>query len=208
MVKLAELLLPLALLLSACAERHETVVITGHEAFREGDLVFRCGSGAESRVVTEASSSTYSHIGILHYDSLTAQWMVVHAVPGETEGDEPEYLKSESIETFYAADRAFRGAWARVDCADSIAAAAAQYALQKVAERVEFDNDYQISDTTLLYCTELVWQAYLHQGIDLSDQQRHELPMFVCKDGECIFPSDVENSTKIIYVKPLKTKEQ
>ena len=41
--------------------------------------------------------------------------------------------------------------------------------------------------------------------IDLSDQQRHELPMFVCKDGECIFPSDVENSTKIIYVKPFKT---
>lgn len=208
MVKLAELLLPLALLLNACAERHETVVLTGHEAFREGDLVFRCGSGAESRMVTEASRSSYSHIGILHYDSLTARWMVVHAVPGEAEAGEPEYLKSEPIEEFYAADRAFQGAWARVDCADSIAAEAARYALQKVAERVEFDNDYQLSDTMQLYCTELIWQAYLHQGIDLSDQQRHDVPLFVCKDGECIFPSDIEKSTKTIYVKPFKTKEQ
>ena len=159
-------------------------------------------------MVTEASRSSYSHIGILHYDSLTARWMVVHAVPGEAEAGEPEYLKSEPIEEFYAADRAFQGAWARVDCADSIAAEAARYALQKVAERVEFDNDYQLSDTMQLYCTELIWQAYLHQGIDLSDQQRHDVPLFVCKDGECIFPSDIEKSTKTIYVKPFKTKEQ
>ena len=208
MVKLVKLLLSLALLLYACAERHETVVITEHEAFREGDLVFRCGLGAESRMVTETSHSTYSHIGLLHYDSLSSQWMVVHAVPGEAEADAPEYLKCESVETFYATDRAFRGAWARVDCTESIAVAAVRYALQKVMEQVEFDNDYQLSDTTQLYCTELVWQAYLHQGIDLSDQQRHEVPIFVCKDGECIFPSDIEKSTKIIYVKPFKTKEQ
>ncbi|MBP5376136.1 MAG: hypothetical protein J6Y38_07385 [Bacteroidaceae bacterium] len=208
MVKLTELIFPLALLFAACTERQEIVVLTGLEDFREGDLVFRCGFGAESRVVADASHSTYSHIGILHYDSLTAQWMVIHAVPGETVADDREYLKSEPVKVFYAADRAFRGAWARVDCADSIAIAATQYALQKVEEQVEFDNDYQLSDTTQLYCTELVWQAYCHQGIDLSDQKRHEVPVFVCKDGECIFPSDIEKSTKIIYVKPFKTQEQ
>jgi hypothetical protein len=85
MVKSLKLILLIALVLCGCAEHHEVVVLTGQEAFREGDLVLRCGSGAESRVVTEASSSIYSHIGILHYDTLTAQWMVVHAVPGEAE---------------------------------------------------------------------------------------------------------------------------
>ena len=208
MMKWTDILLLMALLLVGCAGQHETVVVTDEEDFREGDLVLRCGYGAESRVVTEASSSIYSHIGILHYDMLTAQWNVVHAVPGEAVKGEPEYLKCEPLTDFYAADRAARGAWMRVDCPDSIAASAVRYALQKVEERVEFDNDYLLSDTTQIYCTELVWQAYQHQGIDLSDQQRHEVPTFVSQDGECIFPCDIEKSSKIKYVQSFKTLRQ
>ena len=208
MMKLLHILLLMALLLCGCAEQHETVVLTGQEGFREGDLVLRCGNGAESRVVTEASHSIYSHIGILHYDTLQPQWMVVHAVPGEVKQGEAEYLKCEPLSVFYASDRAVRGEWLRVDCPDSIAAEAARYALRKVADQVEFDNDYLLSDTTQIYCTELVWQAYQHQGIDLSDQVRHEVPTFISKDGECIFPCDIEKSSKIIYVQPFKTQKQ
>ena len=208
MVKLTELLLLMAVLLCGCAEHHDRVVLTGLEDFREGDLVLRCGYGAESRMVTEASQSIYSHIGILHYDTPSAQWQVIHAVPGEAEKGEPEWLKAESISEFYASDRASCGAWMRVDCPDSIAASAARYALQKVKEQVEFDNDYLLSDTTQIYCTELVWQAYLHQGIDLSEGHRHEVPTVFSADGACIFPCDIEKSTKILYVKPFKTKTQ
>ena len=205
---MTQLLLLTALLLCGCAGRHDIVLLTGQEDFREGDLVLRCGYGAESQVVTEASQSIYSHIGILHYDKLTAQWQVIHAVPGEAERGEPERLKAEPISVFYAPDRAIRGAWLRVDCPDSIAAAAARYALQKVEEQVAFDNDYLLSDTTQIYCTELVWLAYLHQGIDLSEGHRHEVPTVFSEDGACIFPCDIEKSTKIIYVKPFKTKTQ
>jgi hypothetical protein len=208
MVKMTQLLLLTALLLCGCAERRDIVEVTGQEDFREGDLVLRCGYGAESKVVTEASQSIYSHIGILHYDTPTAQWQVLHAVPGEAEQGEPEWLKAESISEFYASDRASCGAWMRVDCPDSIAASAARYALQKVKEQVEFDNDYLLSDTTQIYCTELVWQAYLHQGIDLSEGHRHEVPTVFSADGACIFPCDIEKSTKILYVKPFKTKTQ
>ena len=208
MVRLTELLLLTALFLCGCAEHHDIVEVTGQEDFREGDLVLRCGYGAESKVVTEASQSIYSHLGILHYDSPTAQWQVIHAVPGEAERGEPEWLKAESISEFYATDRAIRGAWMRVNCSDSISASAARYALQKVKEKVEFDNDYLLSDTTQIYCTELVWQAYLHQGIDLSEGHRHEVPSIFSKDGACIFPCDIEKSSKIIYVKPFKTKTQ
>ena len=199
MVKLTELLLLMAVLLCGCAEHHDRVVLTGQEDFREG---------AESRVVTEASQSIYSHIGILHYDTLTAQWQVIHAVPGEAEEGQPEWLKAEPIADFYAADRAFCGAWMRVDCPDSIAAEATRYALQKVAEQVEFDNDYLLSDTTQIYCTELVWRAYLHQGIDLSEGHRQEVPSLFSKDGVCIFPCDIEKSSKLTYVKPFKTQQQ
>ena len=208
MVKLIELLLLTALLLCGCAEHYDIVEVTGQEDFREGDLVLRCGYGAESKVVTEASQSIYSHIGILHYDKLTAQWQVIHAVPGEAERGEPERLKAEPISVFYAPDRAIRGAWLRVNCPDNIADEATRYALQKVTEQVEFDNDYLLSDTTQIYCTELVWLAYLHQGIDLSEGHRHEVPSIFSKDGACIFPCDIEKSTKIIYVKPFKTKTQ
>jgi uncharacterized protein YycO len=208
MVKLADIILLMALLLCGCTRYQEKVVLTGQDEFREGDLVLRCGNGAESRVVTEASNSIYSHIGILHYDTLQAQWMVIHAVPGEAERGVPEYLKCELLSDFYAADRAVRGAWMRVDCSDSIAAKATRYALRKVEERVEFDNDYLLSDTLQIYCTELVWQAYLHQGIDLSEGHRHEVPSLFSQDGECIFPCDIETSSKIKYVQPFKTQQQ
>ena len=208
MVKWTKLLLLTALLLCGCAERRDIVEVTGQEDFREGDLVLRCGYGAESKVVTEASQSIYSHIGILHYDTPTAQWQVLHAVPGEAEQGEPEWLKAESISEFYASDRASCGAWMRVDCPDSIAAAAARYALQKVEEQVAFDNDYLLSDTTQIYCTELVWQAYLHQGIDLSDGHRHEVPNIFSADGACIFPCDIEKSSYIIFVQPFNIQKQ
>jgi hypothetical protein len=208
MIKFARLLCLTVLLFSRCAERYEIVVLTGQEDFREGDLVLRCGYGAESRVVTGASNSIYSHIGILHYDKQKAEWMVIHAVPGEAENGVPEWLKMEPLTDFYTPDRAVRGAWMRVDCPDSIAAAATQYALQKVVNRVEFDNDYLLSDTTKMYCTELVWRAFIHQGIDISDQHRHEVPTLFCEDCECIFPYDIEQSSKILYVQPFKNQKQ
>ena len=186
---------------------HETVVLTGQEDFREGDLVLRCGYGAESKLVTEASQSVYSHIGMLHYDEASGGWMAFMPCQAKRKLGRTEVLEGEPLSDFYANERAEKGAWVRVNCPDSVAAAAAAYALSKVAQHVEFDNDYALGDTTSLYCTELVWQAYLHQGIDLSDGQRHEVPM-VSKDGECIFPVDIEESDKILFVQPLKTQRK
>ena len=193
------------LILCGCNKQQETVELTGEEPFREGDLVLRCGYGMESRAVTAASKSAYSHIGILHFDEQTSTWTVVHAVPGEAGEDGRETLKSEPLTDFFAPDRAIRGAWMRVDCTDTVAQAATAYALSKVEQEVLFDNDYQLTDTTTLYCTELVWQAYQHQGLDLSDGQRHSVPTLISKDGECIFPSDIKESSHILFYKPFKT---
>ena len=195
----------LLLMLCGCDVGRERVVLTGTEAFREGDLVLRCGWGVESQAVVESSRSIYSHIGILHEDSVCGEWMVLHAVPGEADKGESEYLKCEKITEFFAPERAKCGAWMRVDCADSVARNAARYALE---ENVMFDNDYLLTDTTQLYCTELVFQAYLHQGMDISDGNRHDVPLLFSKDGECLFPVDIEESTKILFVQPFKTQQQ
>ena len=202
----AALLLLMTLLPLGCTGTGERVVVSGEEEFREGDLVLRCGFGIESKAVTEASHSAYSHIGILHRDGQTARWNVIHAVPGEAAKGEPELLKCEPIDVFFAPDRAGQGAWMRIDCPDSVAAEAVRYALRKVAEKVEFDNDYLLADTTQLYCTELVWRAYLSQGIDLSDGRRSDVPTLFCKEGCCIFPCDLEQSSHALFVKPFETE--
>ena len=182
--------------LPGCARQQQVNYETN--GWREGDLILRSGYGVESRAVMTQGSSHYSHVGLLHYDSLKGEWQVVHAVPGE---DEPEYIKAEPLSIFFSPERARRGAWLRVDCSDSIAYKATQYALAKVKQNVLFDNEYSLSDTTQLYCTELVWRAYSAQGVDVSGGCRHVAPVFFCKEGEGIFPSDIEQSKTTLFVK-------
>lgn len=195
----AALIVGIALVMSACRSHPERVKVSGQDEWREGDVVLRCGSGLESRVVTQSSHSAYSHVGLLHYDSLCKEWQVVHAVPGE---DEPEYVKTEPLSVFYSPFRARNGAWMRVDCSDSVARKAVQYALKKAEQHILFDNDYLLADSTFLYCTELVWRAFMAQGLDVTNGRRHPLPTMFSKEGEAIFPSDIEQSETTLFVKP------
>ena len=192
--------------LSACSGKHghvEVIDLSDSTEWRDGDIALRCGWGMESRAVTVKGQSTYSHSGLLHYNNRNRTWEVIHAVPGE---DDPEYLKSEPLSAFYSKERARSGAWLRVDCSDSIARQAVQYAQRKVNEHILFDNDYLLEDTTRLYCTELIWRSFLTVGIDVSSGNRHSAPRLVCAEEECIFPNDLEKSVTTLYVKPLKFK--
>ena len=184
--------------LAGCRPVHSPVSLSGMDEWREGDLVLRCGWGAESRLVVYQGHSPFSHIGILHFDSVSGQWNVIHAVPGE---DEPEYVKEEPVERFFAPERAKIGAWLRVNCTDSVAKVATHYALRNVNEKILFDNEYLLEDSTQLYCTELVWRAFLTQGIDITSGRRHEVPTIFCKEGEAIFPNDIEMSEHTLFVK-------
>lgn len=199
----AAFFVPICFLLYACHPAREKVVYDNGE-WRSGDLVLRCGYGVESRVVVERSQSAYSHIGILYLDSASGEWLVIHAVPGE---DEPEQVKAEPIALFYSPERASNGAWLRIDCSDSVARQAAHYALSKAEEHCPFDNEYLLADSSQLYCTELVWRAYLRQGVDITSGKRHVVPSFFCKERECIFPNDIEQSETTLFVTPFKTKE-
>lgn len=192
--------------LSACSGKQghvEIIDLSDSTEWRDGDIALRCGWGMESRAVTANGRSAYSHVGLIHYDCINRIWEIIHAVPGE---DDPEYLKAEPLSAFYSKERARSGAWLRVDCSDSIAKQAVEYALRKVDEKVLFDNDYLLEDTTKLYCTELIWRSFLTVGIDVSSGNRHSAPRLVCAEEECIFPNDLEKSVTTLYVKPLKFK--
>lgn len=199
---IAAFFVPICLLIAACNPPHERVVYDT-DGWRNGDLVLRSGYGVESRVVTERAHSAFSHIGIVYCDSTSGEWLVLHAVPGE---DDPELVKAEPVALFYSPERARNGAWLRIDCSDSIAREAVLYALNKVNNRCLFDNNYLLADSSQLYCTELVWRAYMQQGIDISSGKRHAVPSFFCKEGECIFPNDIEQSETTLFVTHFKTK--
>ena len=164
---------------------------------RNGDLLFRNGCGYESHVVTNISAGDYSHVGIAYR---TAEgWQVIHAVPGEAEEGEPEVLKCESIAEFYRCDRAKAGACARVHCTDSMADVAARHAMRLVERRVEFDNDYNLEDSSQLYCTELVRLVYADCGVDLCEDRRHNAPIFA--KSEVIYPEEIWQSPLLIHKK-------
>ena len=162
---------------------------------RNGDLLFRNGIGYESRVVTSLSDGSFSHIGIAYHNG--RQWNVIHAVPGENENGEPEYLKCEPISEFFFHSRAKYGGSARVDCSDSLANIVAEKALDIVNRKVLFDNNYNINDTSELYCTELVRLVFLKQNIDLCEDRWHRIPILNTKT-HVIFPEDIWTSPLII----------
>lgn len=188
---------------SGCAHKSKGVqscsVLYDTSSLRNGDLLFRNGHGYESRVVTNLSAGNFSHIGIAYHDG--KQWCVLHAVPGEAAKGEPEYLKCEPVGEFFRPDRAKAGAHARIDCDDSIADAATQHALQIVRRKVLFDHQYDLEDSSSLYCTELVRLVYADCGIDLCEDRWHRIPLQA--KGPVIFPEDIWNSPlltdKIIF---------
>lgn len=159
---------------------------------RAGDLVFRRGTGVEGRVVTTLDRSTrYSHVGIV-VDSAGGEWHVVHATPSE-EGEGPQKrLRYDPVSEFFRTDRASEGGIYRVSCGDSCRVIAVRAALGWHAAGVEFDNGFRMDDSTKLYCSELVWAAYMRAGIDLCEDRRHRIPAL----PEMVWPSD-------IFVSPL-----
>ena len=193
------LLLFLALLtvVMSCSNRSKSHVQVMYDTteLRNGDLLFRNGIGYESRVVTGLSNGKFSHIGIAYHNG--RQWNVIHAVPGENEKGEPEYLKCEPLSEFYYHSRAKLGGSARVGCTDSIANIVAERALDIVNRKVLFDNNYNINDTSELYCTELVRLVYLKQNIDLCEDRWHRIPILNTKT-HVIFPEDIWNSPLLI----------
>lgn len=170
------------------------------ELFREGDIVFRRGTGIASRVILASDrKGTYSHIGILKNEN--GEWYVIHAVPGEPDfKDDPDRVKKERIEQFFDSEKATCGAVMRVQ-GDSIKNThAAENALRIYRANTLFDHEYNLKDTVKMYCTELVEFVYRKEGVDLTEGRISNLsvPGF---SGEYILPSDIEQShqLRLIY---------
>lgn len=198
MRKAAWVMLALLALLS-CQQEQERSIMPEDCELRAGDIVFRRGGSATSNVVLLADrSGQYSHVGIV-VDSAGVM-MVVHAVPGEPEYEgDLDRVKMETPSRFFSSLNACKGEVCRAH--DSIAARqAAAAALAFYQKGMLFDHDYDSEDTTQLYCTQLVIEAYRKAGIQLTGPPTHsyDLPLLKCT---CWLPSDIYQSAEIYSVR-------
>lgn len=175
------------------ASTYETIPITA------GDLVFRKGIGVKTQAVLRADSmGIYSHTGIVVMQDSVLK--VVHITPGERpQGEQVDRIKIESIADFWRKDRAQHGAVYRLK-ENRLSKAASEQALRLLKKGVLFDHDYELEDSTKMYCTELVWYAYTQVGEDISFGKRSVLNMPLY-GGTYIFPSDIYTNSefRLIY---------
>lgn len=135
-------------------------------SLRDGDLIFRRGKSALSRLVLGADrDAAFSHVGLAWRTA--GGISVVHVAPGELPGI-PDAAREEPLARFLSADRASAFAVYRVAPRNDTVAARAIAVARDYAERsVPFDAALDLDEPSRLYCTELVWRAYLEAGLDL-----------------------------------------
>ena len=143
-------------------------------ALRTGDVIFRRGRSVVSEIVLTADrQGSFSHVGMVLVEA-GIPW-VVHATPDEPVDTQGAVVR-EHLNQFLSADRASATAVYRASDpvrADHAAAVAADYARR----RLPFDAAFDLLTSDNLYCTELVWRAYLEVGLDLTGGNRDELPI-------------------------------
>lgn len=132
-----------------------------------GDLIFREGLSNRSRMVRLLDSETsLTHVGLI--DKRDGATLVVHIEPGGFEG--VSTVRREKLETFLEPHRADAFEVVHVVHADAtLGERAVAEALEFQARGVVFDHDAKLSTEHEMYCTELVWKAYRHAGLDLID---------------------------------------
>lgn len=196
MKKLFTIMIAVAMLAS-CAETEQRSILPEGCELRAGDVVFRRGSGLTSRAVLAADrNGAYSHIGIV-VDSCGVM-MVVHAVPGEPdyEGD-PDRVKMDTPQRFFSSMNARIGEVKRLRGDSATALRAARFAVDVYKRGTLFDHDYDDTDTTKMYCCELIDFVYRKAGRSLAGQKRHYFHLPGLNPIRCILPSDICNSGEL-----------
>ena len=78
-----------------------------------------------------------------------------------------------------------------------VAEVAAREALRLYRRGILFDHDYDDSDSTKLYCSELVERAYLGAGVSLAEERRHDFIVPGFHFEHVIMPTDIYESSMI-----------
>ncbi len=165
------------------------------DMLQQGDLAFRRGEGFTSDIVAyNDRDGRYSHIGIIVESD--SGLMVVHSVPGNHPTQSgSDIIRIEHINQFFAPDMASCGEIVRLELDSTQRTMIGKMALEKVIAKIPFDHNYDLSDTTQLYCTELVKLLYQNAGIDLTQGRLTHINA-PGLSNDYIMPSDIYQNNK------------
>lgn len=149
------------------AEAHSTYQLTDDELSRlkHGDVILRRGYGMVSRFIANQLEGSYnlSHCGvIIERDN---EFFVVHTVSSNV--SEIDGMQVHPIADFVHQSRPNSIVVNRL--IDGRASALmAEGALEYLSAAVLFDHNFDINDSTHLYCSEMIWRSLKNKaGIDL-----------------------------------------
>ncbi|TCV96057.1 permuted papain-like amidase YaeF/Yiix C92 family enzyme [Luteibacter rhizovicinus] len=158
-----------------------------------GDLVFRQGSEPVSDAVRAIDTGEYSHVGMLVGSA--GHWRVVHAVPAERT-DRNDGVVEDSLDEFRSREHARRIVILRIAATPMQREAAAEWTETRLG------TPFRIAGGGT-YCTQLVWQAYRENGVDLDVRFQHlNLPLL--EPGDYLLPSALLASPRVsrVYESP------
>jgi len=133
-----------------------------------GDIILRRGHGLVSDLISAVLSEEFdvSHCGIVsEHDS--ALW-VIHSVSSSV--SEADGMQAHRLQAFVGQSKpgSVIVSRLRTDADRSLIAARAKGLLRR---KVPFDHDFNLDDTTRIYCSELVWRIIRDDyGIDVFDE--------------------------------------
>ncbi len=169
-----------------------------HYEALSGDVVLVRGKGWRSKAVLIGSrGGLWSHAGIVFVDEAGAPW-VIHAVPAH--GESPGWILRQSFEQFFEDPNIeMVGVYRVPEAQRELASAAGAQAQWYFDEGVGFDDAFDASDPSSLYCTELISASYAEAGVDLIEGQAlpSTWPVF---DYPVQFPQALSQSPHLVAV--------
>ena len=142
-------------------------------------------------VLLTDGETEYSHVGLIYLHK--GKPYVIHAVPIES-GEKDEFIKMQSLEDFLSNENAAKFAVYRVaDSLHNTSLVASKFVYKCFLKKYSFDDDYDLKTDNKLYCTELIWKAYKHAGIDLVKGRLCNLN-FILVSKKIIVPSSIIKS--------------
>lgn len=132
------------------------------EEFADGDIILRNGIGIISEFFASFSlkDRSFSHAGILL--SSDSGWVVFHALGGESAG--AGGILVDKLSDFCSVNVTDSVKVFRLTEDKSVRKSVKSFCIRKAGEKVVFDRRFSLDDTTAMYCTEFVYQAFKSAG--------------------------------------------
>jgi hypothetical protein len=156
--------------------------------WKPGDIVFVEGKSLRSSVVRflEFGHSDYSHVGLIVFDHDMP--FVIHADPLRGR------VVKEKWDLLLSPDRICEAAVFRVrGVSDAAISRACAIAEDDYFQAIPFNSDFDLATPNKLYCTELIWRAYLAAGIDLRKKPYGS-------DSKYLLPSELIENKALIEI--------